>query len=161
IAESRGSEADFRKAVLTAYRDRVARRREPGGVKFLLASGTGATLSPDSGVRDAEFVVAIDVSDGAVRLQPSEPMIRIASRVEPEWLRPTASEVVHRYDAATGRVKAARVERYDALVLAEHPVAADPEMAAGLLAAAWLERSTRDPADDVRQFLRRIAFAGG
>src|SRR4029450_536932 len=82
---------------------------------------------------------------------------RIASRGAREWLQPTNSETVHRFDAASGRVRAFRVERYDALALAEHPVAVDPNAAADLLAAAWLARSPRD-ADD--RLLRRLAFAG-
>ena len=153
----RNPQSAMERAVLSGYPDRVARRREPGSAKFLLASGTGATLSADSGVRDAEFIVALDVSDGTGRLQTSEPVIRIASQIEPEWLTPTSSEIVHRFDTANGRVRAARVDRYDAIVLAEHPVAADPEIAAGLLAAVWLERG---PRDEHQQLLRRIAFAG-
>src|SRR5262249_48771345 len=113
-----------------------------------------------------EFIVAIDIhssdgarsaSDGARRLQPSDPLIRIAGIVDRDWLAATSSDVVHRFDASTGRVKAARVDRYDALVLREHPVAADRAIAAEMLAAAWLER---EPGDRDRQLLRRLAFAG-
>ena len=83
--------------------------------------------------------------------------IRVASLVEREWLRPTSSDVVHRFDSAAGVVKALLIERYDALVLAERPTAPDPEIAAPLLANAWLERG---PADGDRQLLRRLRFAG-
>ena len=38
---------------LRGYPDRVARRRAPGSPKFLLASGHGAVLGRESGVRDA------------------------------------------------------------------------------------------------------------
>ena len=55
--------------------------------------------------------------------QVSDARIRIASRVEREWLEPTASDVVHRFDAASGKVRAVVVDRYDALVLAERPAA--------------------------------------
>ena len=48
----------------------------------------------------------------------------IASVVDREWLVPTVSELVHRYDQSSGRVRAALVDRYDALVLAERPAAA-------------------------------------
>jgi ATP-dependent RNA helicase HrpB len=80
----------------------------------------------------------------------------MASRIEREWLTPTSS-VEHRFDAAGGRVRAARVDRYDAIVLGEHPVAVDPTVAAPLVAEAWLARGPRD--DDV-QLLRRLTFAG-
>jgi ATP-dependent helicase HrpB len=171
------SEASFRRAILAGYPDRVAQRREPGSPNVRLASGAGATIAPESGVRDGEFLVALDVqTHGARGSQPSarEPArhvvrrqgpveqasdarIRIASRVEREWLQPTASEVVHRFDKASGKVRAAIVDRYDALVLAERAAPVDPEIAARLLADAWLERGPRE--DDDR-LLRRLRFAG-
>jgi ATP-dependent helicase HrpB len=151
-------EAEFRRAVLLGYPDRVAQRRGVGSQDVLLASGTGATIARESGVHDGEFLVALEVTTVARRQQPDVALIRIASRVEREWLRPTATETVHRFDAATGRVKAAVVERYDALVLAERPANPDPEVAARILADAWLMRG---PTGGDEQLLRRLRFAGG
>ena len=172
------SEADFRRAILVGYPDRVAQRREPGSPNVRLASGTGATIAPESGVRDGEFLVALDVSDSrgaglsapprggperaAPRMperprMPEQPRIRIASRVESEWLTPTGTDIVHRFDKPSGSVKAVRIERYDALILSERSVAVDPEIASGLLADAWKARGPRE--DDVR-LLRRLRFAG-
>jgi len=54
-------------------------------------------------------------------------------------------------------VKAVAVERYDALVLRERPVAVDPEVGARLLAEAWLARG---PSADDRRLLQRLKFAG-
>jgi ATP-dependent helicase HrpB len=121
-------------------------------VRVRLASGTGATIAAESGVRDGEFLVALDVHAGRER----EAKIRLASRVEREWLTPTGVEPVHHFDAASGRVKATAVDRYDALVLAERPVKPDPEVSARLLVEAWHERGP-DPAD--RRLLARAAFA--
>ena len=84
-------------------------------------------------------------------------LIRIASRVEREWLTPTASEVVHVVDAKMGAVKARRVDRYDALTLSEHPVPVDAAVAEQLLAETWLARG---PGADDRRLLRRLRFAG-
>jgi len=152
---------EFRRAIFAGYPDRVAQRRELRSDAFLLSSGTGATLGGDSGVRDAEFIVALDVTQSGVgSRQPAGggvATIRMASRVEREWLVPTSSEIVHRFDPSSGRVRAARVERYDALVLAEHPVAIDPTTAAPLLADAW---KARGPQESERSLLRRLAFAG-
>ena len=149
-----GGEADFRRAVLSGYPDRVAQRRAPGSPDVLLASGTGATIGRESGVHEGAFLVAIDV---ARRSQPGPALVRIASRIEREWLEPTTTEVVHRVDEASGRVKAVAIDRYDALALSERPVPADPEIAARLLADAWLARGPR--AADA-QLLRRLRFAG-
>jgi ATP-dependent helicase HrpB len=54
-------------------------------------------------------------------------------------------------------VSAVEVTRYDALVLRERPVPVDGEVAAQLLADAWLERG---PRGDDEQLVRRLAFAG-
>ncbi len=172
------SETEFREAVLSGYPDRVAQRREPGSSRVRLASGAGAAIASESGVRDGEFLVALDVQtihheghrrpEGArhvpqrvLRSRRDEDLddasVRLASRVEREWLRPTGSEIVHRFDRAAGVVKAVSVERYDALVLAERPVAPDPDIAAPLLAHAWIERGPRD-ADQL--LVRRLRFAG-
>ena len=142
------TDADFRRAILTGYPDRVGKRREPGSPNVLLSSGTGAVVGRESGVHDGEFLVAVDVTNG---------IVRIASRVEREWLEPTSSDVVHRFDKESGSVKASRVQRYDALVLSERPAAIDPEIAAQLLTDAWLQRGPR-PEDE--RLLRRLRFSG-
>jgi ATP-dependent helicase HrpB len=152
------SEADFRRAVLAGYPDRVAQRRE-GSSRVRLASGTGAVLGAESGVHGGEFLVAIDVQAQASdpRRGPNEPRIRLASLVDREWLQPNQSQVVHRLDPDSGIVRARRVDRYDALVLAEQPLPPVPEVAAQLLADAWLERG---PRHEDTQLLRRLRFAG-
>jgi len=162
------ADGEFRRAVLAGYPDRVAQRRDASSPRVRLASGAGATLTPDSGVRDFEFVVALDVQKGvgslfmnSVKRLPTplpDARVRVASRVEREWLQPTATEVVHRFDRASGTVKAAAIDRYDALVLAERPVQPDPAERARLLAEAWMARG---PEEADHQLLRRLRFAGG
>ena len=142
-------ETAFRRAILAGYPDRVAQRREPGSPRVKLATGTGAVLGVESGVRDAEFLIAVDV-----RAQSGEARIGMASAVERDWLQPNGIEIVHTFDAAAGVVRAVELERYDALVVRERAVAPDPHEAARLLTAAWLARE-----DDV-QLLRRVRFAG-
>jgi len=154
------SESAFRRATLAGYPDRVAQRRAPGKPEVLLSSGTGAVLGSESGVHDAEYFVALDVSHQPSALSPQHSAlarIRIASAVERQWLTPTSSAIVHRFDEETRTVKAAAVDRYDALVLGEHPVKADSEVAARLLADAWL---ARDPGEADARLLRRLRFAG-
>ena len=149
-----GEEA-FRRAIFAGYPDRVARRRAVGSPRFLLASGHGAMLGRESGVRGDEFVVAVDVQAGR-RGENAEAVIRMASAVDRAWLS-TTREVVHELDAPTGRVRALERECYGAIVVAERPASIDAERAAGLLADAWLARG---PSDAERQLLRRLRFAG-
>ncbi len=150
------SDADFRRAVLAGYPDRLAQRRDVRSPGVRLASGAGAVVAPQSGVTEGEFLVALDVQASD---RPNDPnaRIRLASIVDRDWLAPNASEVVHRFDPAKGVVKALSVERYDALVLTERSVAVDPAAAAQLLADAWTKRG---PAGADEQLLRRLRFAG-
>ncbi len=168
-------DAAFRRSLLAGYPDRVAQRRDAGSRRVRLSSGAGATVAPESGVVDGEFLVAIDVQASRERaprtevhvargrpraaaiVEPNDARVRLASVVDREWLAPTTTEVVHRFDGASGTVRAVEIDRYDALVLAERPVATDPEHAAPLLAEAWLARG---PSDADRGWLRRLQFAG-
>ena len=145
----------LRHAVFTGYADRLAKRRTGSRDRFLLASGHGAALAREAGEIDADYVVALDVV-AAEREGNSEARIRAASRIEREWIQPTSVGVEHRFDAASGRVRAARIERYDSIVLNETPVQADAAAASALLGEAWLARD-----HDARtiQLLRRLRFA--
>jgi hypothetical protein len=144
----------FLRAVLSGYPTASRNAASLGSPNVLLASGTGATIARESGVRDGEFLVALDVrrSESAIHNQsairhpqsglrgpqaalsvPKGALIRLASLVERDWLAPTSADVVHRFDEDSGSVKAVAVDRYDALVLRERPVAVDPESERGSL----------------------------
>lgn len=155
-ADAAPPEEALRRALFAGYADRLARRRPGGAGKVLLASGHGAVLGRESGVHDGEFLVALEVT-AAARDGVAEARIHLASRVEPAWIHPTSVAVEHRLDRATGRVKAARVARFDALVLIETPVAVEPDVAAQLLAEAWVSRA---PSGADAELLRRLRFAG-
>ena len=148
------SDEQFRRAVFAGYPDRVARRRVAKGDRLVLASGTGARLARESGVHDAEFLVAVDVTAGTSS-PGAEALVRVATRVEREWLRASSSEI--RHEIVDAAVRAWRVDRYDELVLSEHPVPIDSEAASALLVEAYLERG---PTDDDQQLLDRLRFAG-
>jgi ATP-dependent helicase HrpB len=146
------SDADFRRAVLAGYPDRVARRRAAGSDRFLLASGTGARLARSSGVVNAEFIVAVDVRGGV----GDDPLIHIATGIEGHWLEPTSEAVEHTLNDR-GTVRATRVLRYGAIEVGQRSAAVDPEIAGQMVARAMLARG---PSDDERQLVARLAFAG-
>jgi ATP-dependent helicase HrpB len=146
------SEAALRRALLAGYPDRVARRRQRGSPRLLLSSGTGAELSRDSGVHDAEWLVAIDITQPPAG---GDARVRLASAVERDWLTPTRSSLEHTL-GDDGRVRATRVQWYDALRLSESPEVADRAIATTLLADAWMT----GPHDEAaRRLLRRMRFA--
>ncbi len=155
LDDSRMTRADLLRAVFDGYPDRVARRRSPGSPRVLLASGHGGILEAESGVREGEFLVAVDVRSGR-RGEVAEARIRMASLVQREWLTPTDVRIDHEIDAS-GVVRALRREYYGAIVLAERFVDPDPERAAALLADAYLARGLSDGDE---QLVRRLRFAG-
>ncbi len=146
----------LRRALFVGYPDRVARRREPGSPRLVLASGHGAVLGRESGVRDGELLVALDVVAGPPG-PGSEALVRVASRIEREWLEPTSRDVMHRFDEGSRAVRAVEREWYLKLMLAERPVAPRPAEAAKHLAAAMRRWLSGEAGDVLR---RRLAFAG-
>jgi ATP-dependent helicase HrpB len=142
----------LRRSLLAGFPDRVARRREPGSPRLLLSSGTGAVLARESGVREGEFLLTLDVAGGA---PGAEALVRSASLVDRAWLRATHSERAQEWTGES--VRAVERDMLGSLVLAERPVAPDPETASALVLVALRSR----PLDAEDEMLRRrFAFAG-
>ena len=151
---STDDEASIRRALFHAFPDRVARRRSPNEERLLLARGQGARLGRESGVRSAEYLVALDVTRSST--PGEEVLVRMASAVDRGWIEATSEEVVHRYDAGSRSVRASVVERYDELALSERAVAPDPVIAGAILTEVL---RVREPDDELRQVLLRLRFA--
>lgn len=156
VRRRRSAPEELRRALLCGYPDRVARRRAPGSTRFLLSSGHGAVLGEESGVRGAEFIVAIDVVGGR-RGDAAEARIRLASAIDRDWLTPTGTRTEHWFDPLAGIVRAADREYYGAILLCERSVRPDAAESSRLLAEAYLAGRV---SDDDRQLIRRLAFAG-
>jgi ATP-dependent helicase HrpB len=138
--EPRGSlddeEPALREAIFVAYADRVGKRRSKGGQDVVFADGGAAKIAEGSVVRDAEFLVAIDVDEGT----RTGPAIRVASAIEPEWLLGAdgISDVRElAFDAKTERVVLRTRLMFGKLTLDEsdRPAEPSPEAHAVLLAA--------------------------
>lgn len=148
-------------SVLTGYPDRVARLRS--GNQVLLSSGASAELAGEAPAY--EFMVAIDIED---RKEKPLPIIRMTSRIEPEWLidlfpdrMQERSSVV--WNRAAERVDASSTLLYDDLVIQEsRDSAPDREAAADLLTQKALEVGIERFVDgDALEALKaRIEFAG-
>src|SRR5205085_4273184 len=102
------------RALYAAFPDRLVRRRNPGGEKGVMIGGRGVRLAPTSGVLDGELFVGIDVDAGQ-----TESLVRMASRVERDWLPPEqlreSLEVA--FDPKSERVITRRRIRIEDLVL--------------------------------------------
>jgi ATP-dependent helicase HrpB len=153
--DRRLKDAEFRRALLAGYPDRVARRRAPDSPRVLLASGHGAVVGHESGVRGGEYLVAIDVTADR-RSGVSEARIQSASLVDREWLTPSRTQIEHALDERTGIVRAVERAYYDAIVLWERPAETDPEEVVHLLVQAWKRRGL---SEDDERLTRRLRFA--
>jgi ATP-dependent helicase HrpB len=154
-ARERVDDDEFRRAVLAAYPDRVARRRAPRVDNLVLSSGTGARLARESGVVDAEFLVAVEMR-GTTAGPAGEPIVRVATGIERDWLTPTGTAIKHTFDAQNGSVRAVRLEHYDALVVRERPIAPDPDEAARILGDEYIRRG---PTEADGLLINRLQFA--
>jgi len=146
-------------AILTAFPDRVARRRKDN--QLLLASGGSAVLACDA---RAEFLVAVDIEN---RSEQALPLVRLYCAIEPAWLldlfpdRVTERQSVE-WNRSAERVEAVSALLYENLVIEEtRSGAPDPQQAAAMLADRALEAGIGNfvDRDELGQFLARIAFA--
>jgi ATP-dependent helicase HrpB len=155
-----GPDEAVRRALLAAFSDRVARRREAGGRCGVMVGGRGVRLDARSSVLEAPLFVCVDLDAGR-----SEARVRQASAIEEAWLpadrRSTAVEI--EFDAEARRVRALRRTRYEDLVLREVatgiPADREDEAAARLAeaAAAGLEDALDLTAEPVQSLLTRVA----
>ena len=148
-------------SVLAGFPDRVARKKAGGQV--LLSNGVSAEFVGEP--PPYEFMVALDAED---RTENPLPLIRLTSRIEPEWLIDLFPEHVREESGAIWNRTAERVDAvsrmvYDELVLQESSnVALAREAAAALLAEKALEAGIERFVDGelLGEWLGRIEFAG-
>ncbi|MFL6237327.1 MAG: ATP-dependent helicase HrpB [Thermoanaerobaculia bacterium] len=152
------------RALLAAYPDRVARRREPRGPRGVMVGGRGVRLAEESAVLEAPLFLCVDLDAG--RSGPlSEALVRKASEVEPEWLPGLRTAVELEFDESRERVAAWKRTRYEDLVIAETevppPDAAETARVLAEAAASRLDRAL--PLDDpeVASFLARVRSLAG
>jgi ATP-dependent helicase HrpB len=148
-------------SVLAGFPDRVARRRT--GNQVLLSAGGSAEVAGEA--PPYEFMVAVDAED---RKDKPLPLIRMAARIEPEWLIELFPDRVREHSSVewnrvTERVEALSALLYDELVIQESRGATpDAEAAAELLAQKALEAGIDRFVDNdlLNEFVARVEFAG-
>ena len=102
----RRDDAAVLRALLAAFPDRLARRREPGSRKGVMVGGRGVRLAPTSGGGRPELFLCVDVDAGQ-----AEALVRQASGVQRDWLPAGQLRVRHRavaFDEQAEKVTARR-----------------------------------------------------
>jgi ATP-dependent helicase HrpB len=148
-------------SILTGFPDRVARRRV--GNQVLLSTGGSAEVAGEA--PQYEFMAAVDAED---RKDKPLPLIRMAARIEPEWLIELFPDHVREqsgveWNRQTERVEAVSALLYDELMIQQSRGAMpDADAAAQLLAQKALEAGIDRFVDRnaLDEFLARVEFAG-
>jgi ATP-dependent helicase HrpB len=169
-------------SLLAGYPDRVARRRavverRAETTELLLSGGGTAELAPESVVRRAEFLVAVDAEEsgaagrgrtdaGRGRTRAAKSVVRLASAIEPDWLLDLFADalverVEARWNAQAERVEVVRRLFYDQLMLEEwRAEKAEGEEVTRALAGAALDAGAGAfvVGSEVESFLARVEF---
>jgi ATP-dependent helicase HrpB len=159
-------------AVLAAFSDRLGRRRDPGGEEVVLAGGGSARMAPESVVRSAPLLVAIEVeerrNEGGRNTVAGKAAatIRLASAVTPEMLLDLFPDRLRWEESASWNESASRVEgweklSFDGLVLeASRKASVAPALSDKLLADAARAKGARAfaPEGSIDRLLARMAF---
>jgi ATP-dependent helicase HrpB len=139
------------RALLAAYPDRLARRREPRSPRAVMVGGRGVRLAEESTVLDPMLFLCIDLD-----ARPTEALVRLASEVEPGWLS-VQTTVDLEFDQERERVAAWKRTRFEDLVISEAEIPVEGgETVLADAAATRLDRAL--PLDDpeVAGFLARV-----
>ena len=148
-------------SILTAFPDRVARRRS--GSDLQLAGGAAAQLAPNSTVTHADLLVAVEAED---RKDQKAPLVRLASAIEPEWLLDLFPDRLREtaqleWNRAAERVEAVSSLMFDQIAIETRRTVPDPEAAGAFLAHKAIEAGLARfaDADELEAFQNRVAFA--
>ena len=128
-----------RRAILAAFADRVARRRDAAGRRAVMVGGRGVRLHERSAVRESPLFVCVDLQD----VGQSESLVRQASAIERDWLSADwiTTTIDVEFDPERKRIVAFRRTRYLDLVLDEAATNVPAEFdTAPLLAKAAAEQ---------------------
>ncbi len=150
---------------LVAYPDRVCKRRTADPALGVMVGGGGVRLAEESMVREGDFFLALDARHDA-RSMRSEALVRIASRVEQDWLESLFPHVLRTertslYDPARQRVVGMQRIWYRDLLLREHPTGEiDPAQAERALFEALAPRAAEliESDEHLAPLMQRLNF---
>ena len=154
----------LQKCILTAFSDQLAKRCDRGTLRCELVHGRTAELARESVIRDAELLVAAEITEiGQTRGQTGV-LLNLATAIQEEWLEELFpedfSEVrVPQYDTSIKRVVVERRRMFRDLVL-DTSITHDPkpDEAAAVLATEVLKGNLDIPGwdDEIENWILRV-----
>jgi ATP-dependent helicase HrpB len=157
--ETVNSQESFSRVLLSAFPDRLARRRRPGSVSGRMVGGRGVKLDRSSSVRTSELFLCVNADGGG-----EEALVRMASSVQQEWLPERRLESRHEifFHPTLQSVVARDRLFFGDLLLSESPAECRPDAATAELlyqhALPLLEKLLTDHSKTLQRFLDRWRF---
>jgi len=146
--------------LLTAFPDRICKRREEGGGRFVHVQGRGVRLSLDSHLGSSPYLIAVAVDAG----EKTEGFVHIAAPVDEELIRSECGSRIEKvrkvgWDRKENRIVAAIEERYGALLLSRRPFTpTDVETAPILCETIRMTPGILTFSREARQFQARVGL---
>ncbi len=125
-----GGELGAGQLLALAYPDRIAKRRGGEGASFLLANGRAGNLDPASSLARASFLAVAEMTGaaGASRIILAAPIT--ANEIDAMFAPQIEQRDEVTFDRGSTSLRARRVRRLGALVLAEQTLAVTPDLEA-------------------------------
>lgn len=154
----------LQKCILIAFSDQLAKRCDKGTLRCELVHGRTAELARESVVRDAELLVAAEITEiGQTRGQTGV-LLNLATAVQEEWLEELFPEDFHeerspQYDTSIKRVVVERRRMFRDLAL-DSSITHDPkpDEAAAVLATEVLKGNLDIPGwdEEIENWILRV-----
>lgn len=161
--EEKEKRGQLLRGLLAGFADQLAQRTQKGGGRFKLAGGRDAVLDEDSVVRNADWVVALDIQEIGNLEGQATVRITSAAAIPWAWIEETFGDTfeetsVSFFEPQTRRVLRTRNVTFQGLVLkGKQEEETDPDRAAAILAEAWMngEFTLQQWNQDVEKWIHR------
>ncbi|MGI9472197.1 MAG: ATP-dependent helicase HrpB [Rubripirellula sp.] len=152
------TEEAMRHALLTAFPDRLARRREEDRARGRMVGGRGVRQSKRSAAREDDLFLCIEIDS-----QGSEASVHTASAVEESWLDPKLIRLCDEasFQPSTKSVVARRCTYFEDLLLRETPIECLPNSETAELLAKYARENLDQcfpQSKATREFIERVRF---
>ncbi|GAB5459828.1 MAG: ATP-dependent helicase HrpB [Henriciella sp.] len=127
-------QGDAGEVLAKGWPGRIARRREPGGTSYLMASGRAGEVDPASPLAKSDWLAVADLT-GSAKSARITLAAAISEQTALAYGQPEEIETA-KFDPGTGRFKARRVKRLGEIILSETPL---PQPSSAAARAAFLE----------------------
>ncbi|MCK9418081.1 MAG: ATP-dependent helicase HrpB [Nitrospirae bacterium] len=120
--------------LLSAYPDRICKRRATGNCSYVITQGRGVRLSPDSHLVSSQYLIAVNVDAG----EKTEGIIHLAAPVTEDLIRSECGGRIETFrkvewNRQENRIAAAEEERLGELIISARPFTPADEEAAPIL----------------------------